>query len=108
MNKEQIVVTLERLRERNIDIEDVIFEIEECIDEDYISLIEELESLDKESESFEIEISKLTLLVEECDTTITYRKAGYKDVKKLVSNSSLEELNRLIRDIRDEEGKSNL
>lgn len=108
MYKEKIVIILERLRERNIDIEDAIFEIEECIDEDYISLIEELESLDKESESFEIEISKLILLVEECDTTSTYRKAGYKDVKKLVSNSSLEELNRLIRDIRDEEGKSNL
>ena len=97
---EKIVITLERLRERNIYLEDAIFEIAGYVDEELNSLIEELEDLDEESESFEIEIQRLIALVDESD--IKYRKASCRDIKKLVSNSSLEELNRLIRDIRDE------
>lgn len=103
---EKIMKILESLKERKIDVEDAIFEIEGYIDEDYILLIEELEALDKEDERFKIEIQRIIALVEDSD--IKYRKASYKDVKKLVSNSSLEELDRLIRDLRDEEGKSNL
>lgn len=100
MNKEQIVVTLERLRERKIDIEDAIFEIEEYIDEDN-SIVEELEALEIDDENFEMKVKGLISLVEDYDNTFTYKKARYKDVKKLVRNSSLEELYRMIRDIRD-------
>lgn len=97
MNKEKIVIVLKRLRERNIELEDAIFEIE-ILEEDS-SIVEELESLEKDDESFEANVSDLISLVEDID--IKYRVASYKDIKKLVSNSSLEELDRIIKDIRD-------
>lgn len=99
MNKEKIVIVLERLRERKIELEDAIFEIEELLEEDN-RIIQELESLEEDDESFEIEVQRLVSIVE--DSEIKYRKASYKDIKKLVNNSSLEELDRLIRDLRDE------
>ena len=97
MNKEKIVIVLERLRERKIELEDAIFEIE-ILEEDS-GIVEELESLEEDDESFEVKVSDLISLMEDID--IKYRVASYKDVKKLVSNNSLEELDRIIKDIRD-------
>lgn len=100
MDKTKIMKILESLKERKIDVEDAIFEIEGYVDEDYISLIEELEVLDKESESFEREVQRLTTLLDESD--IKYRHASIKDIKKLTSSKSLKELEKIIKNIRDE------
>lgn len=98
MNKEQIVVILERLEERKIDVEDAIFDISELVEDN--SILEELEALELDDENFEIKVKGLISLVKDSD--VQYRKASYKDIKRLLNNSSLKELDDILNNLRSE------
>lgn len=100
MNKTKIILSvLKNVKEKNIAIEDAIFEISELLEEEDNWLIEELESLEEDTYKFEIEVQRLITLVEDSD--IKYRVATYTDIRKIVDSSKLQELDNIIKNAKN-------